>query len=284
LLDQKRRLQFEARFRDEPTFRKVFGETASPSDPVPGHYEPAQPGSWASRLIVNASGDTWLYFQCGGAECLFGRGRRAQPGATPEAIDIRQEVTAETSRLVLEPAGAGWKLNLLTPRGVHPRVKDLVVRRSEPRFTGIPAASGDVHSLGVFSEVKPMRQHQRLLHLWLWRNGGSFWGYYVRTIQPRASHARFIHPQRIEGRLEGTAEDLRFTARAGRDELHGQLTGGKLRLQVLYSGRPLEEAILEPQAVIEDEVFDLAPSWSRKDQDTWFRAVFTGTFVEWQVP
>jgi hypothetical protein len=281
LLDQKRTLLFDARFRDAGSFRQAFGDVTFSADGVAGHYEPGTRQWWFSRLVVNNAGEAWVYCHYNGTELLFGRGKQSGPGV----FEIRQEITEQTNVLKVWRSGSEWRATLQSPRGPDPRVNNVALRRTTPRFSGIPASAGDILGSGVYSNIQPVgTQHTRLIHVWLWYGDSEIWGCYVRTIQVHNSVARFIHPVRFSGNLRKTGSGaLEFSAKAGNDDLDGLLDSGKLRLRVGYRGSPLEVATLEPQAVIDDEIFSLAPSWSRKAQDEWFRAVLTGTFVEWKV-
>jgi hypothetical protein len=281
LLDQKRKLLFEARFRDEASFRRAFGEITSATDPVAGHYQPAERHWWLSRVVINASGDAWLYYHHGETESLYGRGRQVTPGV----FEVRQDLTEQAHRFTLSPAERDWRATLSSSRGSDPRVNGVLLRRTAPRFSGAPPDTGEIAGRGVYSNVQPVsEQHRRLVQLWLWHNGSEIWGCYVRSIQVRNTLARFIHPARFEGKLTRRAGGvLTFSAKAGDDSLVGVLPKGSLLLRIDYRGSPLEEVTLEPRAVIEDEIFDFAPPSSRRAQQEWFRAVLTGTFVEWRV-
>ncbi|MBL8233582.1 MAG: hypothetical protein JNL98_34115 [Bryobacterales bacterium] len=281
-LDLQRRLLFQAPFRDGPTFARVFGDIGN-GDSWTGHFTPAREPVWMTRLIVNREGKVWLYCRIQNTEQLVGTG--TMTASTPVTFAIEGRMPPEKLRLVLKPIDGDWEATLASSYAdPDPRVRGIRIRRSEPpRF---PQASqpNDMITIGVFSHLKPMEQHQRLIQLWLWADETEVWGCYLRTIQLAGSRAEFLHPVQFRARRERNGAVSRFRVKTGMEELSAVIGERGVDLRVVYNGSPLENVTLEPGAVVKDEIFDLAPTWSRKENEQWLEAVLTGRFVKWDVP
>ena len=275
-------LLFEAKFRDAETYQRYFGpfETTS-SDKYPiGHWQ-AQGASQYTRLIVNAAGRVWLFYQCQqDAECHSG------PGGT----GLQKTGSAPQAWLAKLNPRAGLPFDItVTQQGsdalsLEARDKTVAFVKTPPPVKTTPATQ-PLSYLGTFSATECLRQHAKVSQVWLWQQDGELYaaGAFVTRVAGR--RAGFVHPIFMRA---GTKEDdswiFAWQVDGNRFVASIALQDRGVRFTLTRNDKPMGTWQLAPKAIFIDDVFALAPLTGSEDLQHWFDTVLIGHFVSGEIP
>ncbi len=282
------RLLFKAKFRDSDTYERYFGPFTGSSGNYPiGHWQ-IDGRSHFTRVIINAEGRVWLYYQCQeDAECHSGPGGS---GLQKSGDNPRQW------RASLKPL-VGLPFDIKIIQSEHDMLS-LQERDQTHRFTRAPPpvdaalAAQSLQFLGAFTNVECIRAHTKIHQVWLWQDGAHHYGIGIFSTLISGRQASFIRPVVIgEGVTEGGAWRFAWKQDGRSGTASIVLKGGDVTLtldqDLDQSGRDLEDAdqlILNGDAVFSDERIELAPLTTGADWQHWFDNVLVGHFTSGNVP
>ena len=287
-IEETNRLLFAAKFRDADIYDGYFGPfTGASGDHPVGHWK-IDEQSYFTRLIINAEGRVWLFFQCQeDTECESGV---AGPELHQSGDNPRQWATS------LKPlAGLPFDIKITQSDSatLSVEVRDKIVRfaKAPPPVDPAPAAR-PLTFLGPFTNVECIRAHAKVRQVWLWEDGARRYGVGIFSTLGAGRQVGFVRPILMgEGTREGDAWRFTWTwdGRSGTALI--ALEGGEvivtLDQDLDQRGRDLEDAdqaVLKAGAVFSDERIELAPLTTGADWRHWFDNVFTGHFTSGYVP
>ena len=288
VFEETNRLLFKAKFRSPETYESYFGPFTDASGNYPtGHWQ-IDERSYFTRLIINAEGRVWLFFQCQeDTECESG-----VAGPELHESDGSQRQWAAS----LKPqAGLPFDIKITQTEAatlsVEVREKTVRFAKAPPPVDPAPAAQS-LTFLGAFANAECIRAHAKIRQVWLWEEGQRRYGVGIFSTLVAGRQNGFVRAIVMgEGIKEG--DGWRFAwQQDGRSGMAlVTLRGGDailtLDLDLDQGGRDLEDAdrlVLKAGGIFSDERIDLAPLTSGGDWQHWFDNVFTGHFSSGYVP
>ena len=287
-IEESNRLLFAAKFRDAGTYEGYFGPFAGAADGYPAGHWQIEGQSHYTRLIINGEGRVWLFFQCQeDTECESGV---AGPELRESDDNPRQWQAS------LKPL-AGLPFDI-TITQTDPSMLSVLVReqtvmfvKAPPPVDPVPAAQSLTY-LGPFADAECLREHAKIRHVWLWKEGQRLYGVGIFSTLVAGREAGFVRPV-VMGEGVREADGWRFGWQW--DDRSGTafvaLKGGEviltLDLDLDQGGRDLEDAdqlVLKGGGIFSDERIELAPLTTGADWRHWFDTVFAGHFTSGQVP
>lgn len=281
---ESNRLLFRAKFQSPESYQRYFGPFAgtAASHPI-GHWRVVERAHF-TRLIINAAGRVWLFYQCqADAECHHG----------PDGSGLRAsgDHAGRWQASLAPPVGAPIDITITQ---TDPGTLAVAVQGQRLRLGGAPPpieptpAPQSLRFLGPFARIDCLRQYATIRQVWLWQDGARRYAVGIFSTLPAGRRNDFVSPVVLG---EGVSEDdgWRFTwARDGRSgtAVIG-LDGAEAILTLEQDGRDLEDAdgaVLKPGAIFDDERINLAPRTSHRDWRHWFDTVLVGHFVSGDVP
>ena len=277
-------LLFKAKFRSADTYTSYFGPFtgASVSHPT-GHWR-IDGRSHLTRIVINAQGLVWLFFQCQeDAECHSGPGgsglrasgdqpRQWEASLKPEVgtpFDIKM-TQAEFDSLWIE-------LNEQTHR----------FAKAPPPIDPAPAEQS-LEFLGPFENVECAGAHAKIRQIWLWGDSARRYAVGIFKTVVAGRHARFIRPV-VMGEGVSDGDGWRFAwhqdGRSGTAFITHKADNAIVTVD--QEGRDLEDAdqlVLKSGIVVYDERIALAPRTTSADWHHWFDNVFVGHFSSGYIP
>ena len=278
------RLLFHAKFRSPQVYESQFGPftVGIVNDPV-GHWQ-SDGQSRYTRMIINAKGRIWLFYQCQeDAECHSG------PGGSGLR---RSDSQPERWKASLKPqVGLPFdiKITRLQPDTLSVEVRDQIHRfyRAPPPVNPTPAADS-LRFLGPYSNVECAGAHAKVRQVWLWQDVGRRYAIGIFSTLVAGRQSLFV-PVLVLGEAERQHDGWHFAW-----QLHGRpgtatidLNERGLILTLDLDGRDLEDTdklLLEHGDIFTDERIELAPLTGSADWHHWFDNVLTGHFVSGYVP
>ena len=288
VIDETNRLVFQAKFRNRETYERYFGPFTGGSDNLPtGHWQ-IDGQSHYTRLIINAEGRVWLFFQCQeNTECESGV-------AGPELRE--SDDNPRHWQASLKPlAGLPFDIKITQPDSatLSVEVRDKTVRfaKAPPPVDPAPAPQS-LNFLGSFSNAECIRAHAKIRQLWLWEDGARRYGVGIFSTLVAGQQSLFVRPLVIG---EGVKENDAWSFAWQQDGRSGTaliaLKGGDailtLDLDLEQGGRDLEDAdqlVLKAGAIFSDERIGLAPLTTGADWRHWFDNIIVGHFTSGFVP
>ena len=281
---ESNRLLFNAKFRSPEAYERYFGPFtgAYGGHPV-GHWQ-VEEQSHFTRLIINAQGRVWLFYQCQeDAECHSG----------PEGSGLHH--SSDNPRQ--------WEASLNPQAGVPFDVEIIQldsgavaveVREQTVRFTKMPPPVGpapgaqSLRFLGPFVDVECSGAHAKVRQIWLWEDGARRYGIGVFSTLVAGRRNGYVRPVAIgEGVREGDAWRFAWQQDGRSGTALIALKGGDAILTLDLDGRDVEDtdrAVLKSGAVFHDERIELAPLTAVADWRHWFDTMLVGHFVSGDVP
>ena len=288
IIEETNRLVFRAKFRDQKTYESRFGPFTGTSEDYPvGHWQ-IDGRSHFTRLIVNAEGRVWLFYQCQeDAECHSGPGGS---GLNRSGDDPRQWAAS-----LKPPVGLPFDIEITQTESKALLLKE---RDQTHRFAKAPPpvdptpAPRSLQFLGPFAETECIRAHAKIRQVWLWEDSQRRYGVGIFSTLIAGRHTSHVRPIVMgEGVREGDAWSFAWqqdgrsgTALIALKDGNAILT---LDLDLDQGGRDLEDAdrlVLKAGGVFSDERIELAPLTTGADWRHWFDNVFTGHFTSGFVP
>jgi len=284
IIDETNRLLFQAKFRSPEIYESQFGPFAGASEGSPtGHWQ-IEGRSRYTRLIINAKGRIWLFYQCQeDAECHSGPG-----GSGLRKIGGQPGVWSASLK---PPVGLPFDIKITReqPNTLLVEVYDQIHRFSKapPPVDPAPAVK-QLRFLGPFSHLECSGAHARIRQVWLWEDGAHLHavGIFSTLIADRQDD--FV-PSVVMG--EGARHDDGWHFAWQQHGRSGiaiiQLKERSAILTLDEVGRDLEDAdklALQSGGVFGDERIELAPLTSSEDWRHWFDNVLTGHFVSGYAP
>ena len=169
VFEESNRLLFQAWFRDRNTYLNRFGPfTGAGADGPAGHWR-IEGRSHYTRLIINANGRVWLFYQCQeDAECYS----RSQDGGL-QKIGSGADKWAVTLK---PPSGLPFEVKISQKHAdslsVEVREQNHLFSKAPPPVDPAPAATA-LKFLGTFSHQKCHGDYVIVRQLWLWEDGGG---------------------------------------------------------------------------------------------------------------
>ncbi len=287
-IEETNRLLFAAKFRDADTYERYFGPFTGGSDNLPAGHWQIDGQSFYTRLIINAEGGVWLFFQCQeDTECESGV---AGPELR-ESNDNPRQWQASLKPLAGLPFDIEITQSDSTILSVDVRDKTVRFVKAPPPIDPAPPAQSLTY-LGPFADAECLREHAKVRQVWLWREQQRLYGVGIFSTLVAGRHASHVRPIVMgEGVKDGDAWrfDWQWDGRSGTalvalKDGNAVLT---LDLDLSQNGRDLEDAdrlVLKAGGIFSDERIDLAPWTAGVDWRHWFDNVFTGHFTSGQVP
>lgn len=287
-LEEGNRLLFKAKFRNWETYESHFGPFTGASEDYPAGHWQIEGRSRFTRVIVNARGRVWLFYQCyEDIECHSGPGGS---GLRKSSDDPRQWLAS-----LNPPVGMPFDIEITQSEtdalSVKERDQTLHFTKAPPPVDPVPAPQS-LRFLGSFADAECIREHAKIRQVWLWQAGQRLYGVGIFSTLLAGQQSLFVRPFVIgEGVKEGGG--WRFTWQ--RDDRSGSaliaLKDGDailtLDLDLNQSGRDLEDAnqlVLKAGNVFSDERIELAPLTTGADWQHWFDNVLAGQFTSGDVP
>jgi hypothetical protein len=280
LFEERNALLFEAKFRDGQAYQSYFGPFEADGASYPaGHWLPDE--GYYKRLIINARGDVWLFYGCGETECALRTEKtRLQP------VSGR---AAETWQTDLKPP-VGEPVPVTISREGPDRLKvtagerQLTVAPSPPPVGSAPAPQA-LSYLGTFAHSACRRQHSDVRQVWLWREGDRLFAVGIFSTLVAGQTSRFVQPVYLgEGERRGEAWAYAFESQGSNWEGLIAPDGDSVSLSLKRNDGEPVDTVLERQAIVEDEVIELAPLSSVADWQHWFDVILVGHFSTAEVP
>lgn len=284
VFEETNRLLYKAKFSSAEVYQNYFGPFDGVADRYPvGHWR-LEGQSHFTRLIINAKGRVWLFYQCQtDAECHSG------PGGSGLRRSTGQPAQWEAS---LKPqAGLAFDIKITrTETGtlaVEARDHNLVFAAAPPPVEPTPAAQS-MRFIGAFAHLECSGAHAKVRQVWLWEDGARRHAIGIFSSLVAGRHSLHVPPI-VMGGATKQADGWRFAwqrhGRSGTATI--KLTGGDAILTLDVDGREVEDAdklVLKAGGVFSDERIELAPLTNAADWQHWFDNVLTGHFVSGDVP
>ena len=284
VIAETNRLLFKAKFSRPDVYERYFGPFGNPARGHPvGHWQISE-ASHYTRLIINAEGQVWLFYQC------------------QEDAECHSRSDAEGLRQDGERPGA-WQVSLKPPVGVPFEVEmtgvrsdmlSLDVRQKTYRFSKVPPpldaapAVQSMRYLGVYSHVECSGKHAKVRQIWLWQDSGDLLAAGTFSTLVAGRFSQFV-PAIVLGKATPQPDGWRFAwqRNGSSGAARVELKDGKAILTLNQVGRDLEDAKdlpLTRTSVFSDERIELAPLTNAADWQHWFDTVLTGHFISGDVP
>ena len=281
------RLLHQARFRSPAVYERQFGPFDGAADGNPtGHWQ-VEGRSHFTRMIINAKGRIWLFYQCQeDAECHSG----------PEGSGLRKSGTrpGEWDARLKPEVGQPFDIKITRelPDTLSVEVRDRVHQftKAPPPVNSIPDISS-LQFLGPFShlECSGSGAHATVRQVWLWEDGARRYAIGIFATLVAGRQNLFV-PVFVLGEGARQADGWDFSWKRG-DRSSTATIGvdrtGAILLTLRQDGRDRENAdrlVLERGSIFDDERIELAPLSTSADWDHWFENVLTGHFVSGVVP
>ena len=286
--EEGNRLLFKAKFRNRETYESHFGPFAGASEDYPiGHWR-VEGQSRFTRVIINAEGRVWLFYQCQeDTECHSGPGGS---GLRKSGDNPRQWEAS------LKPqAGLPFDIEITQTESdtlsIKERDQTVHFAKAPPPVDPAPAPQS-LRFLGPFSNVECIRAHAKIRQVWLWDDGQRRHGVGIFSTLVAGRQNLFVRPIVIgEGVREGDAWRFAWQQDGRSGTALIALKGGDailtLDLDLDQGGRDLEDAdqlVLQAGAIFSDERIDLAPLTTGADWQHWFDNIIVGHFTSGYVP
>jgi hypothetical protein len=288
VIEESNRLLFAAKFRNAETYERYFGPFTGASNGLPtGHWQ-IEGQSYFTRLIINAEGRVWLFFQCQeDTECESGV---AGPELNESGDDPRQW---QASLKPLAGLPFGIKITQTESGALSVEVRDQTVRfaKVSPPVDPAPAAQS-LTFLGPFANAECIRAHAKIRQVWIWEEGQRRYAVGIFSTLVAGRQNGFVRPILMgEGVKEGDGWRFNWHWDDRSGTAFVALKGGEavltLDIDLDQGGRDLEDAdrlVLNGGGVFSDERIELAPLTTGADWRHWFDNVFTGHFTSGYVP
>jgi len=286
--EEGNRLLFKAKFRNQETYESHFGPFTSASEDYPtGHWQIEGRSSF-TRMIINAKGRVWLFYQCyEDIECHSGPGGS---GLRKSNDDPRQWLAS-----LKPPVGMPFDIEITQTKtgalSVKERDRTIHFTKASPPVDPAPAPQS-LRFLGSFADSKCIRKHAKVRQVWLWQAGQRLYGVGIFSTLVAGQKSLFVRPFVIgdgikEGggwRFDWQQDDRSGTALIA---LKGDDVILTLDLDLNNNGRDLEDAnelVLQAGSIFSDERIELAPLTTVADWLHWFDNVLVGQFTSGDVP
>ncbi|MGI9356116.1 MAG: hypothetical protein ACR2PF_13260, partial [Rhizobiaceae bacterium] len=286
--EEGNRLLFNAKFRNRETYESHFGPFTGASEDYPtGHWQ-IEGRSRFTRVIINAKGRVWLFYQCyEDIECHSGPGGS---GLRKNGNDPRQ-----WSASLKPPVGMPFDIEITQTEtdalSVKERDQRIHFTKARPPVDPAPAPQS-LRFLGSFSDAECVREYAKVRQVWLWQARQRHFGVGIFSTFVAGQQSLFVRPFVIgEGVKEGDGwhfawqqDERSGTALIALKDGDAILT---LDLDVNQSGRDLEDAnqlVLKAGGIFSDERIELAPLTTGADWQHWFDNVLVGQFISGDVP
>ncbi len=280
------RLLHQAKFRSPEIYERQFGPFNGAGDDDPtGHWQ-IEGRSHFTRIIINANGRIWLFYQCQeDAECHSG----------PEGSGLRKSGTRPGEWNASLKPQVGLPFDIKITRGLSDalsvEVRDQVHRfsRAPPPVNPMPVKPS-LQFLGPFShlECSASGAHATVRQVWLWEDGARRYSIGIFATLVAGRQNLFVPVLFLgEGarQIDGWDFSWQRNGRSGTATIGIDRRGAVLTLK--QEGRDLEDAaklVLERGGIFDDERIELAPLTTSADWNHWFKNVLTGHFVSGDVP
>ena len=284
VFQESNRLLFQAKFRSPDIYESYFGPFAGASDGHPtGHWR-IEGRSHFTRLIINAQGRVWLFYQCqDDAECHSG----------PEGSGLRKsgDHSLQWEASLKPQAGLPFDIKITQTEfgtlSVEVREQSFLFANAPPPVDPAPAPQS-LRFLGPFANAKCSGTHAKIRQIWLWEDGLRRYAVGIFSTLVAGRQNGFVPPVVLgEGIREN--DGWRFVwqqaDRSGTAVI--ALKGDDAILTLDQDGRDLEDAdraVLKGGGVFYDERLALAPLTSNTDWRHWFDTVLVGHFISGYVP
>ncbi|MCP5075612.1 MAG: hypothetical protein GY947_20270 [Rhodobacteraceae bacterium] len=286
--EEGNRLLFKAKFRDRETYESHFGPFTGASVDYPtGHWQ-IEGQSRFTRVIINAKGRVWLFYQCyEDIECHSGPGGS---GLRKSNDDPRQWSASLKPRI-----GIPFDIEI-----THTETNALSVKERDQtiHFTKAPPpvdpgpAPQSLRFLGSFADAECIRKHSKVRQVWLWQAGQRHYGVGIFSTLVAGRQNLFVRPIVIgEGIKEGKGWRFNWQKDGKNGTALIVLNGGEatltLDVDLDQGGRELEDVdqlVLKAGGIFSDERIELAPLTTGADWRHWFDNVLVGQFTSGNVP
>ncbi|NNE25121.1 MAG: DMT family transporter [Rhizobiales bacterium] len=284
VFEETNRLLFKAKFGSAEVYQNYFGPFDGAGDRYPvGHWQ-LDGQSHYTRLIINAEGRAWLFYQCQiDAECHSGPGGSGLRRIADQPAQWRASLKPQ--------AGLAFDIKITrTEAGtlaLEVRDHNLVFAKAPPPVDPAPAAQS-MRFIGPFAHLECSGAHATVRQVWLWEDGARRHaiGIFSSLVAGRYS----LHvPVIVMGEATRQAEGWRFSwqrrGRSGTASMEHTANDAILTLDI--DGRDVEDAdklMLKSGGFFNDERIELAPLTNAADWQHWFDNVLTGHFVSGDVP
>jgi len=286
--EEGNRLLFKAKFRNRETYENHFGPFTGAFEDYPtGHWQ-TEGRSRFTRVIINAKGRVWLFYQCyEDIECHSGPGGS---GLRKSGDDPRQ-----WSAGLKPPVGVPFDIEITQTEtdalSVKERDQTTLFTKAPPPVDPAPAQQS-LRFLGSFADDECIREHAKVRQVWLWQAGQRHYAVGIFSTLVAGQQSLFVRPFVLgEGIKEGDGwrfawqqDDRSGTALIALKDGDAILT---LDLDLIQSGRDLEDAnqlVLKSGSIFSDERIELAPLTTGADWKHWFDNVLVGQFTSGYVP
>src|SRR6266540_3118148 len=273
-------LLFDAQFKNAENFERTFRDISG--TPVAGHYQ-SEPGAWATRVIINARGHVWLYFNCGNSECVHSEAT-IESGATtlPRTIALDGHVGTLYDGEIAPVGDGRFTLALQTSRdgAKHPYLTPVTFSKSPVAFRGTDQRPDSVRYWGTFAQSRVHGNDVEPIQLWLWQQDSRFIAFYIRQNFDCGKPHSFISPRFLEGKMKDDALAL-FNPDSIESLVMTRMTERELTGSVLYNGTTLEDLTLHPRTVFASDRFEVAPLADFQQTRTWLQTVSLGYMFTW---
>ncbi len=281
------RLLHQAKFRSPEIYERQFGPFDGAADGDPSGHWQIEGRSHFTRMIINAEGRIWLFYQCQeDAECHSG----------PKGSGLRKSGTGPGDwNASLKPeVGQPFdiKITRTLPDKLSVEVRDRVHRFSEapPPFNPMPVATS-LRFLGPFShlECSGSGAHATVRQVWLWEDGARRYAIGIFSTLVAGRQNRHV-PVLFLGEGERQRDGWDFSWQRGDRSSTATINDngrGAILLTLSQDGRDREDAdklVLKRGGIFDDERIELAPLATADDWDHWFKNVLTGHFASADVP
>ena len=239
VFEETNRLLFKAKFANAEVYQNYFGPFDSTADLYPvGHWR-LEGQSRFTRLIINAEGRAWLFYQCqADAECHSG------PGGSGLRKSADQPAQWQAS---LKPL-AGLAFDIKIPRtetgtlAVEAYDQNLVFAEAPPPVDPTPPAQS-MRFIGPFAHLECSGAHARVRQVWLWEDGSRRHAIGIFSSLVAGRHILHVPPI-VMGEATKQADGWRFAwqqhGRSGTATIALEADSAILTLDV--DGREVEDA------------------------------------------
>lgn len=284
IFQESNRLLFQAKFRSPEIYENYFGPFTGASESYPiGHWR-IEGRSHFTRLIVNAKGRVWLFYQCQeDAECHFGpegsglRGSGAHMGQWDASLTPQVGVPLDV-RISKPKPGA---------LSVEVRGQSLLFTKTPPPIDTTPALQS-LRFLGPFAKVECSGTYVKIRQVWLWEDAARSYAIGIYSTLIAGQQSGFVSPVVMgEGKKENDGWRFAWQWEGKSGKAFIALNGENAILTLDQDGRDLEDAdqaVLKGGGVFHDERIELAPLTSGADWGRWFDIVLVGHFISGYVP
>ncbi len=278
------RLLFRAKFRSPETYADYFGpfDGAAGSHPT-GHWQVTERSQF-TRLIINAEGRVWLFYQCQeDAECHYGpEGSGLEPSG-----DNPRQWQASLKPSVGLPVDVEITQSNSGTLSVALREQTIQFAKTPPPVDPAPDPQ-TLDYLGSFGQVACSGAHATVRQVWLWQDGARGYGVGIFSTLVAGRQNGYVPPVVMgAGVRQDDGWHFAWQQDAGAGTAVVVLVGGNAILTLDKDGRDLEDAdqaVLEGGAVFYDERIELAPLTTGADWQHWFGTVLVGHFASGFVP